>query len=316
LKFKDFESFGLFLNKIKTNDQPDLEKIKRITKTLNIRSHKEFYNSLAEAEHSRSTGYARQDSQDEVSQYLSPDEDSIRLSPIIDPQLAAILNEKQEIQFGEGSVFRVQNDYTFKFTVGDDGLIEEYYKALQSGVAKKPTGEIGVIFGGLNVYKTQVKVISLDNSEGRTKNARADAMCGLYYADDLRMEGKLYSTWSVFYSSGGIETKVIKRIRTCNWLRCKTTWDNPQPANRLAMNFDIYVSLQGAIATRITKQLVSNPGSNLLFHSFGSLGGVFVSRFDFSGWSCHSGTYGTSTLTCSNQFYDLTYLAYTPLVCP
>lgn len=313
------ESLGVFLNIIKKNDQPDLEKIKKVTKTLAFRSHSEFYNSLKEHEPSRDTRVARQDwqdSQDEISQYLTPNEDSIRLSPIVDPQLASILNEKQEIQFGEGSVFRVQNDFTFNFMVGDDGLIKEYYKALQNGVAKKPTGVIGVAFGGMNVYKTLVKIISLDNLAGKTKNARGDAICGLYYADDLRMEGKLYSTWSFFYSSGGIETKIIKRIKSCNWLRCKTTWDNPQPANRLAMNFDIYVSLQGALATRYTKQLVSNSGGSILSFSFGSLSGANVAHFDFSGWSCHSGTYGTNTLTCSNLFYDLTYLPYNPLVCP
>lgn len=207
LKFKDIASLGVFLNIVKTNDQPDLEKINKITKTFDFHSHREFYNSSQETT-SKGTRYARHDSEDEVSQYLSSDEDSIRLSPISDPQLATILNENQEIQFGEGSVFRVQNDYTFNFMVGDDGLINEYYKALQNGTAKKPAGIDAVVFGEMNVYKTLVKVISLDsNLAGRTKNARGDAICGLYYTDDLRMEGKLYSTWSFFTHLVGLRQR-------------------------------------------------------------------------------------------------------------
>ena len=316
MKFKDVTSLGIFLKSIKTNDQPDLEKIKKVTKSLGVISHRDhYYFTIMKEETSKNEATAREGSFDDIGQYLTPEDDSIRLSPIADPQLASILNEKQEIQFGDDYIFRVQNDYTFHFRVADDILIGDYYKALKNGTIEKPVGVIGVAFGELTVYKTLVKTISLENQTDRSKNGRADAYCGLFFRDDVKMEGKLYSTWSFFYSSGAIETKVIKRIRTCSFWRCKTTWDNPQTVARLAMNFDIYVSLQGAIATRFTRLIIlTNTDSNNFF--LGDLTGANVSRFDFSGWSCHSATYAGSTLTCSNTFYDLTFHPYTPLVCP
>jgi len=318
LKFNDYQSFRNFLNSNKTKDQPDLEKINRVTKGLGMVSHREYHNLLAQEGGSNLAPGARLGAPDGISQYLTPEEDSIRLSPIDDPQLASIINEKQEIQFGEDSVYRVQNDYTFLLTRGGAVLITDYYKALNEGAAQKPVGVVGVDFGRLKVYKTLVKIISLSSGENKTggrKDARAGMICSLSYNANEKMEGKLYSTWSFFYSSGAIETKVLRRHRDCNWFRCIDRWDNPQRADRLAMNFDIYVSLGGAVTRRFIERRVFT-NSTLDNYSFGSLSGFNVKRFDFSGWSCHSTTYFGRTLTCSNQFYDLPWLPYTPEVCP
>lgn len=168
------------------------------------------------------------------------------------------------------------------------------------------------------MYKTDVSVISLNEnpSIGGRKDARGSSLCGVAYAPDIRMEGKLYSTWAFFYSSGHIETKVIQRRRSCFLWWCSDRWNNPLPATRLAMNFDIYVLFDGAPSRRFVESRISSPGQNLLSFSFGSLAGWNVKRFDFSGWSCHSTTYNGRTLTCSNQFYDYTYLPYNSQICP
>ncbi|MFM8850160.1 MAG: hypothetical protein ACKOE5_07180 [Cytophagales bacterium] len=318
LKFNNYQSFTNFLNANKTNDQLDIEKINRVTKQHGFVSHREHLNLEKREVSPKIQSQARLGFPDQISQYLTAEEDSIRLSAITDPQLASLINEKQEIQFGEDSVYRVQNDYTFRFHLADTALIIDYYKALKQGTAQKPADIVPVDFGRLKVYKTLVKVISLASGENQTggrKEARRDAMCSLGYAPDTKMEGKLYSTWAFFYSSGAIETKVIRRIRRCNWFWCSTTSDNPQPATRLAMNFDIYVSFNGAVARRFTES-ISRENSPLNNFSLGSLGGWNVARFDFSGWSCHSTTFAGTTLTCSNQFYDNPLLPYTSLVCP
>ncbi len=345
LKFKDLQALGDFVNSNKKNGQLDIEEVNQRTKKLGFISHRENYNSKMEAvrkvraEARVINGLVPIDEApsgeippsevpsggvpiyDQISQYLSPTQEITRLAPIEDSELAAVLNEDQEIQFGN-SVARVQNDYTFVFNDGNTALITDYYRALSQGAAQIPVGENEVNFGGLKVYKTAVRVISLapmiDESGGTLggrKDARGSALCGVHYRPDVRMEGKLVSTWAFFYSSGRIETKVIQRYRSCFLWWCSDKWNNNIPASRLAMSYDIYVSFNNAVARRYTESReVLN--SSLLNRSFGSLYGWNVARFDYSGWSCHSTTYQGMTLSCTNLFFDLPNLAYQPVTCP
>ncbi len=341
LKFKDLNALGDFINSTKENGRVNIEEIKKRTEKLGFKSHRENYYEKAEAV-GKVRAYARMFDQpipidevpngeippsdvpsggfpiyDEISHYVSPTQEITRLAPIEDSELAAVLNEDQEIQFGN-SVARVQNDYTFVFDEGNTDLITDYYRALSLGQAQIPVGESEVNFGGLKVYKTSVKVISLasgiEDTDGEL-SGRRDAICGLHYRSDVRMEGKLISTWVFFYSPGRIETKVIQRKRSCFLWWCSDKWNNNIFANRLAMNFDIYVFFNGGIAARHTKSLSLTNGY-LNNYSLGSLYGFNVARFDFSGWSCHSATWQGTTLSCTNRFFDIPTLSYQPVVCP
>lgn len=344
LKFKDLQALSDFINSNKKNGQLDIEAVNARTKKLGFVSHREDYNMRMEsAEKARAEAREIDIVQglgldqtpdgeipteevpggvvpvhDEISQYLTPTQEITRLAPIEDSELAAVLDSNQEIQFGN-SVARIQNDYTFIFEEGNENQITAYYKALSQGAAQIPVDQSEVNYGDLKVYKTTVKVIDLasgiDNGGGAMESGRRDALCGLHFRSDVRMEGKLIGTWAFFYSSGRIETKVIQKTRSCFLWWCSDKWNNNIPAIRLAMNFDIYVSFNGGIAGRHTKSLSLNNAS-LNSYSLGSLWGFNVARFDYSGWSCHSATWQGTTLSCSNLFFDIPILAYQPVTCP
>jgi hypothetical protein len=308
LKFSNFQTLDEFIKSKSKDNKPDISEIENALKPLKFVSHDNYYNSrLEEKREINETG--RVVYYDEISPYLSKEEDSIRLSKIEDVALAALINESQEIQFGEDEVYRVQNDFVFNFKKDQQYLIINYYKALMDGIAKKPEGSEPVIFNGLKVYKTEVKIKSLGvrNSE----NGRTGMDCFQNLGTDTRFQGTLKCTWY----SASIETLIWKKTgRRCSWGSCNDVWEIQQ-ANKLAQNFDVYAFLGNRPAGRFTlNQTLYNV--NAVSYSFSTITGWNTPKYDFSGWICHTADYNGRYLSCQNEFFDFPFLNYNPITCP
>lgn len=152
LKFSSVNSFANFLNSTKTNGQVDLSKIEEETGKLRFVSHRQIRLTSAPRSQNKQAreivgGAGEMPTGeipghevpsggmpyfDQISQYLTPTQEMTRLSRIEDPQLASVLNENQEIQFGN-YISKVQNDYTFVYEAGNEALITDFYQALYNG---------------------------------------------------------------------------------------------------------------------------------------------------------------------------------------
>lgn len=254
LSFDKYSSISSYLNNLQNEVGNKLPE--KIVNTFESKGFSSHY-SIRSVDNSKKSNnaYLRIYSGDDISEYLTPEEDSVRLLPIIDPALASLLNDSQEIQIGSDSIYRVQMDYTFKYPINNDSeLVKKWYMALKAGNTIKPSESSPVSFedGRLLVYKTKVTLNGGKSTQanGRQNAAARGGYCENYFSLSplkIRMESNVYTINTFFYASVGIETNLKKEYRDCNWFRCKNVWDWDRYylASQMAYSCAFYVTYNG-----------------------------------------------------------------------
>jgi hypothetical protein len=313
LAFNDYSDLeGLILGS--NGKEKSTSEVEEKAKSLGLKSHLAWTKEM-EGVPTNVRYKARQEGGDEISQYLSPTDDSIRLSSVVDEKLAALLNEQQEITI-KGLVHKVQNDYIFVFAEGKEGLVKEYYRELHEGKVGKPSGKEPLLFNTLKIYKTEVKTAS--NLATSTSNGRSQAGCNVNFNDGAYLLAEVTSSWYFFRSTACIRAFVNKKVgRRCSWFSCSDIWQ-AQSCDRIANYYDIWVFLDGRFAERLNRFDESPTGRNTteLRRDLPSITGWNVAKYDFSGWLCSGVKYQFNNFrSCSIGFYDQ-WLQYSPITCP
>jgi hypothetical protein len=244
--------------------------------------------------------------------------DSITWSPIIDPRLSLLLNEDHEIRFGEDTIARIHNDYTFLFKPGESNF-SGFYEALDAGTVSAPEGYTPVDFEDMKVYKSEVRIYELDIDNGPTGGRVSGTnSCDTQHAlnDTWMIRANAYTIWNPVYTSAGLETCSLMKVRKCNLWGCWSNWDTiDNTASFVGMNYDVYLFYGSTLWNHITG---TSTGTGRASRFLGEVGGVGISSFNLSGWICGKGIKSGVTLQCSKDFFYPGALGFalTPVTCP
>ena len=81
----------------KGNATEAIAEIRKHNKSINFNSH---YDDFVSSGNSILTGRINDETGDDIGISIDPISDSIRMSPIIDPRIALVLNERKEVEIG------------------------------------------------------------------------------------------------------------------------------------------------------------------------------------------------------------------------
>ena len=322
LKFKTAEGIADFIKSYtnKYDAETSLDKISEFNATLSFRSVFDKRHKINPAKEGRTDD--SDEVIDDINVSIDPISDSIRLSDLIDPRLASVVDEKKELEINDETIVRFQNDYTFLYKKGNQSVLREYYLALKDKQISPPVGKTGIDFKGVKVYKTEVTINGLGTMarekkliSGKTKEI--EYTCDVRSGDDWwRVYGRAYTHYSFVYTSAGLEAHSQSKRRKCKTFSgCWYTWDVGINVPYFQLKYDIWVATYAPIA-RYTEQRSGN-NNNVISHFFGEISGFDVPGMTLSGWYCTSAnnpSYGY--LNCSNVFNIIPNLAYTPTTCP
>ena len=257
---------------------------------------------------------------DDIGIFINPQADSIRLSPIIDPRLASLLNDLKEIEIGQDTIFRIQNDYTFMYSKGHEKEIREFYSDIKNNKVILPSGNAPINYASIRVYKTEVIINNIVQAGGRTKG---DNECELHALnDEWRVWGRVYTHWSFVYTSAGMESRSQGKRRKCPKLfgSCWYSWDVDKPADYFAMKYDMCVFYGDAPQQQYTAE---ETYSNIVMTRFmGETTGYNLQKYLLNGWLCTKGTLQGTSINCPVTRTDNSYwppwVAFNPapLNCP
>lgn len=309
LAFSDYAGLESFIFSTNGKEKATGE-VEEKAKSLGLKSHLALAREIDGAP-ADVRAKARQEANDEISQYLSPADDSIRLSAVVDDKLASVLNEKQEIVFGN-VVHKVQNDYVFMYKEGSEALVKDYYKALNEGKIEKPTVGFTVNFGELKVTKSEVKLIDL-LGDGAV-NGRSSADCNANLRSDLRLCGVISASNYFFYSTSTIRTFIQNKKRKCFLWWCSDRWEDIDNATRLAMDYDINIFERGRWVAR--KAGPKYGSGREVFDRLNIYFGPAAPTSELSGWACYTGSKDGLSGTCSSLFFDLPVPNQRSFSCP
>lgn len=309
LAFSDYAGLESFIFSTNGKEKATGE-VEEKAKSLGLKSHLALAREIDGAP-ADVRAKARQEANDEISQYLSPADDSIRLSAVVDDKLASVLNEKQEIVFGN-VVHKIQNDYVFMYKEGSEGLVKEFYKALSEGRTEKPTVGNVVGFGELKIAKSDVRIVDL-SERNDSENGRS-ITCNRDLGSNLRLCGEISTSNYFVYSTASIRTNIQQKSRRC-FIWCWDTWRDTD-ANYLAVDFEINVIIRGALTNRLQGPIYGS--GQEVFRRIGTFVGPGVSSFNLSGWACYAGNKNGFSGTCSHTFNTTTnfYPNVRSLTCP
>ncbi|MFM7429930.1 MAG: hypothetical protein ACKO1F_08535 [Flammeovirgaceae bacterium] len=159
---------------------------------------------------------ARGEGTDEISQFLSASDDSVRLSNLMSDKVSAIVNKNREVSIGD-KVYKLQNDYVFSYKKGDAKLVKEFYAALKGGRTPKPTESKPTQFGDLTVLKSIVHIVQIgggnDQSNGRS---HGKVGCVPHFGPNFRLVGEAV-TWSYGVVAGAYVHSVAQFSKKRFW---------------------------------------------------------------------------------------------------
>lgn len=296
LAFNDYAGLESFVFATNGKEKTTAE-VEEKAKSLGLKSHlalaREIYGAPADV-----LAKARQEANDEISQYLSPADDSIRLSAVVDDKLASVLNEKQEIVFGN-VVHKIQNDYVFMYKEGSEALVKDYYKALNEGKIEKPTVGNVVSFGEMKIAKSEIKMIDLLGGDGAV-NGRTSANCESNLSSNLRLSGVISASNYYFYQTVSITVNVKSKSRRCFLWWCSESWNDTE-ANYLAANFEVSLIIDRFSWVGPLRGPIYGSGPQLSTRLYSKFE-PGTSSIDLVGWACYIGQKNGFSGTCSHRF--------------
>lgn len=319
LKFSSPEDIANFINKFTLNKNADaaIAQLKKYNSEHDFSSH---YDRIVTFEESQDARTENEDVvTDDIGIAISPFLDSLRLSPIIDPRLSSILNEKRELEIDNNTIIRFQNDFTFLYQNGKFDVVKDFYSTLKQGGVIPPTGFTSIDFKGVKIYKTQItfngNIASDLKISGRTQGSEYN--CDVRSADDWwRIYGRAYTIWNGVYSSAGLECHSQTKRRKCRTFSgCWYSWDVEVAIPTISVNFDVWVILDAPV-DRITLTRIGTNTSSVGYF-FGEVSGFAIPAFKLSGWYCTNGVHNTyGKLECSSSFINYPYLTLNNISCP
>lgn len=310
LQFQSITNFGAFMKShtSASDSRQVVNELLSLTEAAGLKSH---FMKVNENESSASGRTEEDVLADDIGVSISPEADSIRLTPLVDDRLALVLNENQEIELGD-SIYRVQNDYTFIFKKSDKSLLKNFYEDLRDGKVAGPTGYDGLSYGNIKVYKTETKFSNIEyDQNGKTQWETVCAPHGL--GDTWQVSARIYEHWSSFYASAGAQVKSNGKRRKCKFLSgCWYTWDVEKPAQILEMKYDMCTYINKVVQGTFNGHKIEY-GKSFISVFMGEHAGILMPPIEVKGWVCAKGDLSGETLRCS---VDASYTPnYTVGVC-
>lgn len=136
--------------------------------------------------------------------------DLLKNSPIEESYIAALLNEKRELEIGNDTIYKIGNDFCFSYNKADEKLVNQFYTDFENSQMTLKQGDLKIIYNGkLTVYGTVHSHTPIVISDSSLKSAGARVSKSseeFYFNSDHRMRAEFYTNSYLVYATIGVKT--------------------------------------------------------------------------------------------------------------